>query len=174
MKYVHVKGFAELEKALSELPQKLLKNAMRRALYAGVKIIAKEAKLLCPVAPPSHVAVSYGAKIGELRRSIRASARVDRAKGTAYGYVKAGATPKNLAPFYAGFVEYGTAAHFIVPRKGTKALNVGGQYFAKVFHPGSAPRPFMRPAFDSKQNEALEAVRASLADAIKKNLPETP
>lgn len=170
MQYSNIKGFEELEKALSEFPQKLFKNALRRALYAGVKVIAKEAKVMCPVAPPSHAAAKYGAVQGELRRSIRYGTKFDKATGKAYGYVKAGATDKNLAPFYAHFVEFGTAAHLIFPRNGTGALALGDRVFAKVSHPGATPHPFMRPAMDAKQYEAIEAMRVSLADSIQKNM----
>ncbi len=169
MQYSNIKGFAELEKALSEFPKKLLKNAMRRALRAGVKVIATEAKLRCPVGPPSHVAsVKYGAKEGELRRSIKIG--TNTVKGSmVYGYVRAG----SFKAYYARWVEFGTAAHRISAKNGG-ALSFGGAVFQSVAHPGAAPHPFMRPALDAKRGEALEAVRASLADAVQKNLDVSP
>jgi HK97 gp10 family phage protein len=166
MKYTYIKGFEELEKALSEFPQKLLKNAMRRALYAGVKIIATEAKIHCPVAPPSQTAsVKYGAKTGDLRRSIKIGANTIKGTSTVYGYVRAG----NFKAYYARWVEFGTAAHRIAAKGG--ALSFDGNFYKSVAHPGATPHPFMRPALDAKWREALEAVAASLADSIEKNLP---
>lgn len=200
MNFENIKGFAELEKTLSEFPQKLFKSAMRRALYAGAKVIATEAKLLCPVAPPGGTAaVKYGATQGELRRSIRIGTRTDKATGTVSGYVKAGASDKNLAPYYARWVEYGTTAHLIkvsdqdrptrMTRNGLKAysmktinkmvvrgsLSIGGNFVGPVVaHPGATPKPFMRPALDTKRGAALEAIRASLQASIEKKLNESP
>lgn len=170
MQYLHIKGFPELEKALSEFPNKLLKNAMRRALYAGVKVIATEAKLQCPVGPPSQVAaVKYGAKEGELKRSIKIGTNTIKGKPVVYGYVRAG----SFKAYYAHWVEFGTAAHRISAKNGG-ALSFGGGFVHSVAHPGARPRPFMRPALDAKWMEALEAMRASLGDAIQKNLDIAP
>lgn len=173
--FVHVKGFEALDKALAEFPTKLFKSAVRRALYAGAKVIAAEAKANCPVGPPSQVASHYyGAKAGALRRSIRAGTRANWSRGQVVGYVKAGATPKNLAPFYAHFVEYGTAAHFIFPRKGPKVLKIAGKFAAYVPHGGAVEKPFMRPAFHRKQAAAIEAVRLSLLQSINQNMKGNP
>lgn len=171
MTFNNIKGWPELQKALDEFPQKLLKSTMRKALYAGAKVIALEARQLCPVAEPSNVAsVKYGAKTGTLKKSIRYGSTVDKSRMVVVGYVKAG--PRNdqdLAPYYGLWVEYGTAAHFIRHRKTTKALSFpAGGFASQVSHPGATPRPFMRPALDSKALEAIEAVRAVVAQAVAK------
>ena len=49
---------------------------------------------------------------------------------------------KGFGGWHANMVEFGTAPHMI----------------GNVSHPGSAPRPFMRPALLSKKNETLKAV----------------
>lgn len=169
MQYSNIKGFEELEKALSEFPQKLLKNAMRRALRAGVKVIATEAKIQCPVAPPSQTAsLKYGAKEGELRRSIRIGTNTIRGTSTVYGYVRAG----SFKAYYARWVEFGTASHSITAKG--RALSFGGNFYKSVAHPGAAPHPFMRPALDAKQHEAIDAMAASLAESISKKLNGAP
>lgn len=51
--------------------------------------------------------------------------------------------------FYAKFIEYGTKSHLIP--QGV----INGNYRRNIRHPGiSRPRPFMRPAFDTKKREA--------------------
>ena len=193
---IKVKGFADLEKSLSEFPQKLFKSAMRRALYAGAKVIAAEAKARCPVSPPGQVARDkYGARIGELRRSIRIGTGIEKHTGKVFSYVRAGVSAKNPSPYYAVWVEYGTAAHLIkvsdqdrptrMTHNGLKAysmktinkmvasgsLVIGKNFVGPVVsHPGATPRPFMRPALDTKAGAALEAVRASLQASIQKRL----
>jgi HK97 gp10 family phage protein len=54
---------------------------------------------------------------------------------------------------YAGFVEFGTKPHTIVPKKagGTLMFTVGGQkvFTKKVRHPGTKPQPYVVPAFEA-------------------------
>lgn len=59
---------------------------------------------------------------------------------------------------YAAYVEFGAAPHLIAPDD-AEALHwessEGGDAFAaKVMHPGTEPRPFLRPAVDEALNEA--------------------
>ena len=74
---------------------------------------------------------------GYLKKSLRIGTKSRR--GTVTAEVK-------TKVYYAKWVEYGTAAH--------------GK------HPGATPKPFMRPALDTKSNAALLAV----GEAIKKRL----
>lgn len=141
-----IKGGAELARALQELPVKLEKNVLRGAIRAGAKVFLDEAKLRVPVAS------------GKLRESLRISTRLVR--GRVLGTVTAGGGKANV--FYAQFVEHGTAPHVIIAGGGTKAgrvLAAGARILgAKVDHPGAAPKPFMRPAFDTKAQSALDTV----------------
>ena len=50
--------------------------------------------------------------------------------------------------FYARFVEYGTSPHLI--RRGV----IGGIPRRNIRHPGARPRPFLRPALDTKHDDA--------------------
>jgi HK97 gp10 family phage protein len=143
-----IRGGAELEKALRELPVKLERNILRGALRAGAKVFEQEAKRRVPT------------RTGKLRDSIRVSVRARR--GAIVAMVKAGGGKERV--FYAHLVERGTAPHVILAGGGTaggKLLAAGARLFgAKVDHPGAAARPFMRPAFDTQAAAALEAVRA--------------
>lgn len=64
--------------------------------------------------------------------------------------------PTVKAP-YAHFLEFGTAPHIV------------GGLFAGAQHPGTAPKPFARPAWDATQDQALaritEALRAEIMRA---------
>lgn len=173
---VHVKGLAELQKALDEFPASIERNIMRGALRAGANVIAEEARRLVPV------------QSGQLRESIRVSVRPQRGgglvatvkaggrfkvyksskpiKAAAYRTARASGGYDYHAPYYAFWVEYGTARHWIKP-KDRKSLFLAGLMRELVDHPGARPKPFMRPAFDSKAQAAIEA----MADYIRKRLP---
>ncbi len=122
-------GFAELERFLDELPEKLQAKVARVAMAAGARVIRDEARLVVPK------------KSGALKRSIRSSSGRAR-DGQITATIKAG----NKDAFYAHMVEFGTQPHDIRPKK-AKALKIGGGYALLMHHPGARPKPFMRPAY---------------------------
>ena len=144
---LHVSGLFELDKLLKELPAKVERNILRGAMRAGAKVFADRAKELVPV------------KSGQLRDSIKVSTRSKR------GRVSATVSAGGKKAFYAHMVEFGTARHFIKPRT-RKSLFFAGLAREVVDHPGSTPKPFMRPALDGGQVEAVNAA----ADYIRKRL----
>ena len=144
---LHVSGLVELDKLLKELPAKVERNILRGAMRAGAKVFADRAKELVPV------------KSGQLRDSIKVSTRSKR------GRVSATVSAGGKKAFYAHMVEFGTARHFIKPRT-RKSLFFAGLAREVVDHPGSTPKPFMRPALDGGQVEAVNAA----ADYIRKRL----
>lgn len=144
---IHVKGLSELQAFMDQLPAKIESNIMRSALRAGANVVLKEARANVPEKTgllKSGLKVSTSRKYGQVRAVVRA--------GGKHAYI-------------GKFVEYGTAAHFIKPKK-AKSLFIAGLLRDGVQHPGAAPKPFMRPALDSQAQAALMAV----GEAIKKRL----
>jgi HK97 gp10 family phage protein len=179
---VRVKGLADLNKFLQQLPAKMEQNVLRGALRAGANVIKDEAKRLVPVsAPNSRNKKRYGFRAGTLRDSIRVSARVKNGRVTASVYA-GGQTKSGAEVYYASWVEFGTAAHAIVAKradgkniarrinrmtKRSGSLQIGGRFVGvSVMHPGSRPRPYLRPALDGKAQAAVLAA----AEYIKKRL----
>jgi len=151
---LHVSGMSELDSLLKELPAKIEGNIMRGAVRAGAKVMEARAKELVPVDD------------GDLRDSIKVRAKSKR------GQVSATVRAGSKKAFYAHMVEFGTARHFIKPKK-RKSLFFAGIAREVVDHPGTSPKPFMRPALDNSQREAVDAaaayIRARLAkEAAKK------
>lgn len=152
MKNIKVKGLAELQTFLDQLPAKMEANVLRGALRAGAKPILEAAKSAAPVGEPSETnRKRYKLYAGALRDSIRISGRIDKRNGKVTASVKAGGKTKSGADvFYAHMVEFGTKPHII--GDGT--------------HPGVQARPFMRPALDAQSGAAIVAV----GEYIKKRL----
>jgi HK97 gp10 family phage protein len=153
---VEVKGLDEIEKRLQALPEKLRRKAIRQALTDGANIIVEQAKAICHKAPePTHPNAGHLADAINSRITVGergASARV----GIDYKKVKHG-----------HLVEFGTKAHGtgkprIVYIPGTGFRRVSGK------HPGSTKHPFMRPAFDTKGDEAVNRITTDLAKAVEK------
>ena len=155
---VDILGGKALAKMLSELPLKIERNIMRSALRAGASVIAAEARRNVPT------------DTLELKRSIRTSSNAKR------GVVEANAVVGNRKTkkgWYATFVEFGTAPHLIRAGKNKPALSFRDRNgiwhrVLEVNHTGAQAKPFMRPAFDSKGEEAVKAV----ADKIRERLTD--
>lgn len=143
----HVKGLDQLQKFLDALPAKMEANIMRGGLRAGAMVMRAEAQTKAPN------------RTGVLSKGIKVSTR--SSKGVVKAIVKTTGKHGYLAPW----LEYGTAAHRIAPKR-AKALFLGGIFVSSIEHPGSKPKPFMRPAMDSKASASLVAV----GEYVKKRL----
>ena len=139
-----VTGLAALQQYLDQLPAKVERNVLRGALRAGAKVELAEAKRLVPV---EH----GGAHAGALRDSLRIKTS---SRG---GLVKAIVSAGSKVAYWAKWVEFGTAAHFIKPCN-RKSLFLAGMFKEGVNHPGAKKKPFMRPALDNTANAAIAAV----------------
>ncbi len=144
---VHVKGLAELEKYLDQVPVKMQKNVMRGALRAGMEPVAEAAK------------TNIHSVSGQLAAGLKIRTR---AKGSV---VMARLVAEGKHYFVAKWVEFGTAAHNIAAKAGG-ALSFAGIFAAAVWHPGARPHPFLRPALDGNATAAVVAA----AEYIKKRL----
>lgn len=171
----HVKGLAELQKFLDQLPAKIEKNIMRGALRAGMNVVK-------PVASTKVHSVS-----GALARGLNVG--TNSKGGTVWSRLKA----KGPHGYIARFLEYGTLPHFIsIPEaekpinwrlsikrgeivrasmttinRNIRSLKISGSFVGPtVFHPGSQKKAFMRPALDEQASAAVVAA----ADYIKKRL----
>lgn len=138
MSDVKVKGLAELNRFLQQLPVKMEQNVLRGALRAGAKPVQESAKANAPVAT------------GELRDGIKIT--TSSRKGRITATVKL--TGKHA--FLGNWLEFGVAAHEIVAKSGG-VLVFGDTVARKVSHPGISPRPFMRPALETRATDAVLA-----------------
>lgn len=146
---IHVSGLKELNDALKELPERIARNALSAGVYAAAKVIKDEARALAPNYT-GPVAKGHPPP-GTLKRSVimkHIAEKSGKYQQTFYVLVRHGKKYKkqgkkgNLSQdaFYWRFVEFGTVK--------------------------MAAKPFMRPAFESKKQEALEAMREKLATRI--------
>lgn len=145
---IEVRGLAQLNKALKTLPETVQRNVLSRAVVRGARIIQRAAKSRAPVLSGNlrkNIIVSRG-----VRRGTEASAFVIIRKWSQKAIAafkkrskkKGRANPRD--PFYWQFLEFGTSK--------------------------MAARPFMRPAFEAKKEEAAKEVRDALREEIEKEL----
>lgn len=138
-KLVNVKGLDSLQKFLDQLTPKLEANVMRGALRAGMKEVLPEAQR------------RVNSRSGELAKGMRIGTKQ---KGrTVYSTLKV----KGKHAFIGYMLEFtGAVPHDIKPKK-AKSLFIAGLFGQVVHHPGFRAQPFLRPALDTKANEAVVA-----------------
>lgn len=155
-----VTGLADLQKFLDALPAKMERNILRGAMRAGAKVQLARAKELVP-------AETTGPHPGALRDSLRIKTS---ARGSV---VKASVTAGGKKAFWASWVEFGTAAHFIKP-KNKKSLFFAGIAREVINHPGAKPKPYMRPALDATVTAAVAAVGLYIRSRLTKEGIDVP
>lgn len=154
---VSISGLKELQAALKELPDRIAKNVLRGSVAAGAAVIRKEAQSRAPVytgevaaghPPPGTLKRSIVQKqIKELSSADKQTFFVTVRKGKQYrGQGKKGNLSQDA--YYGSWVEFGTSK--------------------------MAAKPYMRPAFEAKKNEAVEAIRAYLAKRIPEEAAKLP
>ena len=146
---VRIDGLQELARALRELPQRVARNGLRASVYAGAKVIRDEAKLKAPMAtaplgpnqpPPGTLKRSIIMKqVPELSGDKKQTFFVTVRQGKKY---RKQGKKGNLSQdaWYWRFVEFGTVK--------------------------MSAKPFLRPAFEGKKMEAVDAIKQRLAERV--------
>lgn len=155
---VDVQGLSELDDALAELGNAVAGQVLYAALMAGAKPIQDTAQSLAPVSNKPHRRYKYRSKknrgsqsqpaefdivpSGTLRKSISRK----RLKGKKWADLTGGGAFVGVSwtgdAFYGRFVEFGTK--------------------------NMAAKPFLRPAFIQRQNDALDIIKQRLAANIER------
>ena len=155
-----VTGLKELDMFLSALPDRMQRQAYRNGLTAAAAVVRDEARLRAP------------RQTGKMARALRSGSPRQQQDGSFSISVR---LTGNDHAFLGLFHEYGVAPHLIAStgkgqgrvavRKATetgqhigKVMKIGDRYVSGVVsHPGHAAHPFMRPALDSKADDAVKA-----------------
>lgn len=161
MSTTSVKGLKELDAFLSALPKNMQKGAYRAGLTAAAAVVRDEARLRAPK------------RTGKMAKAIRSGSPRQNQDGTFSIRVS---LDKGDHGFLGLFHEYGVSPHLIAStgrgegrvaiRKAADGtgtveggvMKIGDRFVSGIIsHPGHRAHPFMRPALDGKQKEAVEA-----------------
>jgi HK97 gp10 family phage protein len=163
---VYVAGLKELQEALRQLPKNIARNVLRGGVAAGAAVIRKEAQARAPFYYPagSYTDLATGkTHVGKLQD----------------GHPPPGTLKRSIVQKQINELSNETKQVFYVTvRKGKKYQKQGKKgnlsqdaYYATWVEFGTAKmaaRPFMRPAFEAKKAEAIQAIKAY----IEKRIPE--
>lgn len=171
---VKITGLKELERSLQELEKAATrKTVVRNALKKGAAPIASAMAANAQRTPDPKIGANIvvGTKIkGEAGKAAFSQAMrqgFDRASAVKAMRDARWAAKCSLPPviMYVGPSERFRFTHFW--EFGTKPrINKG--MFAGTKHPGTRPTPFIRPAWDSQRDAALQAITTELAEQILK------
>lgn len=170
----NLEGFGELEAALAEVAKQATRVAItRRALQKAAVPMRDRAKQYAPIDGgnlESSIVLSTRAT-GEVGRAAYAATM--RSGGDAAAAVAAMRDARRAAKainppailylgptqkaFYAKFVEFGTRAR------------LNGGVYAGTMHPGTAPQPFLRPAFDAEAKGTIDRLAPLIWSEIDKS-----
>jgi HK97 gp10 family phage protein len=145
-KKVVIEGMDELKMKVKGISRRVAIN-LESAMLAGAAVVEKEADALAP-----------DPKI-EKETQEKSPSRVAVAVG-----------PEKEKWFWR-FFETGATAHEIKARKAKALLFEGRNGFmlaSSVDHTGMGARPFLRPAFDSKKDEAVRVIGSILKAEIER------
>jgi len=136
-------GFTEIEGWLQALPEKVGERALRSAANAGATVIKDEVVLRAPQSSGRLKRAVYQKHIDERSGETNQTYFVGVRQGT-----KTAAGRKDLAndAFYWRFVEYGTSK--------------------------KPAEPFIRPAWESRSLDAVEAMRERLREKVTEAIAE--
>lgn len=154
MTTIKLEGFAEVDAALEDLSKAAGKGVLRRAGIKALHPIAETAFNMAPDDPATggydlKASIGVSTKLSPRQKAKhRKTVRDD--KSSVEVFVGAGPITQ------AHTVEFGTAPH----------INAG--MFAGTQHPGTAPQPFMRPAWDAGKMGVLEDLKRELWAEIEK------
>lgn len=150
----HISGLKELEAALGNLTAAVGKTTTRAALRKAAGPMVAKAKELAPKGKTGRLkaSIKIGTKLNgrqqKIKRALTAEERaaVELFIGPSYA--------KGDKGRHGHLVEFGTAPH-----------QQGGKFKGSL-HPGTAPQPFMRPAWDTEKGPMIERIKPLLYKAI--------
>ncbi|MBA1157762.1 HK97-gp10 family putative phage morphogenesis protein [Microvirga mediterraneensis] len=158
-----IEGLAKLRAKLRALPAEA-KAEIRQALTQSAEEVADMARRLAPYESgdlKASIKVVHGSYTPENSNVRGVSATAD---GDADPDLTVSVVAGNAKAFYAAWVEFGTAAHVIKPKRPGGLLNINGRLIEQVSHPGGTPRPYFFPAWRANKRR----VRGRITRATKK------
>lgn len=164
-----VRGKSEVKTFTAGLPAQIESKLLRGAARAAANVVADEARSRSE----SH----------EVAGAIKVATKLEETRVIAKVQVK------GPGAYIAPWLEYGTDPHFISvdasQREGrtvnrinrlakedgsSHSLVINGKFVGTtVLHPGARPHPFLRPALDAKEGEAIAAAQGYINARVGKS-----
>ncbi|VVD63892.1 hypothetical protein PPN31114_00245 [Pandoraea pneumonica] len=149
-------GFSESAAALLKLADDLAESALRSAAVAGGTILRDEAALRAPQGETGNLGRALYLKFIEERSTETSKMYYVSIRGGKKG------DGRNDVAFYGPMVEFG---HWYVPPK-PKGVRWKSHRANSVGKHWVAARPFIRPAWEARKTDAVDAMRNRLKEKL--------
>lgn len=149
-----ITGYKQAEINVKALEDRIGRGAMRGAMTKAARIVAAAARRNAPVGRTGALKKSIRAKVVTNTKKNEVVARVGPSRKAQGKDPKTGLVTRPAR--YAHLVEFGTASRGVYGEKG------------KTVTPGSPPKPFLRPAYESTRRQAVEVYKTNLGPEIQK------
>ncbi len=147
-------GFDDAAEKLESLPDKIERKIGIKAIRAGAWLIINAAR--------QNLQRLGAVKTGNLRKSI--GLKTKKAKTHLIGVTIGARIDGEHSGQHAHLVEFGTSPHVIRSRK---LMSDGSTVYGHIVtHPGSRPKPFLRPAIDTNEDAVLLKVGSVVKSEI--------
>lgn len=166
----NVDGFKELEQALENVGESVSAKALRGALRSGGNIVKRSIE--------RNISANFDSDTGQLGESVRAKSTLNKKQNhniyDAAVYVgvynvravQAAAGKDIPASVIAYWLEAGVKPHDLNAKSKRSRGKVGEG--SNNFHPGIAPKPFIRPALFNNEDRVISSTRADLKKRIER------
>ena len=145
---ITIEGLDELKSRLSQSGD-YIRDELGKTMLEAVLGIQQSARSFAP-----H-------KTGNLQRSILEDVQDSGMQGIVY--------VDNVSAPYGIFMEMGTSPHDIYPVNARALFWPGADHpYRMVHHPGTAPRPFMQPAFEENQDKVISMFQDMMEAVVNK------
>lgn len=179
---IDLSGDRALVEFINSFPDVVVKGAMRDASAKAFRPIRKAARANAKAWGTKAKATRkepWASRWSEIAKSIVLKQKTYSRKGVVYTHVGVdmkeypnrgrGTEPSFVPGRIAYILEYGTSAHYA--NKGARRFSGRGDSLVTVrasggMHPGSAPRPFLRPAYDANKAQAHTTMTTQLRPAL--------
>lgn len=158
-----VRGMKRLRKKLKQLPDKLARKVIRKAVTAAGTPVVKQARQLMKNLPHSTGLTPTGATRKRLHRTLTKKTRTYKRSQTIVGIIG----PRAKEAPHASLVESGTRPHEIMAKGRVLAGN--GRFFGRrVRHPGSRGGHHLQRALLMKRSTALSKFTQKVRSELRK------
>lgn len=150
-----IEGLADLEKSLDNLSKAVGRNVLRRSMRKAAEPMAEMARELAPVRTGKlRESIKFGSLLNGSQRKLQRKLTLE--ERTAIELFLGPSYVKGSGGRVGHLVEFGTKPH------------LNGGLFPGTMHPGTAPQPFMRPAFDAEARPTIDRLGPILWSEIEK------
>jgi hypothetical protein len=161
-----VKGREAVKRFITSIPEKMERGVLRGAAKAGGAVIMEEAKArVSSDEVGEHLQMKAKSERGQIKVRISIKPGFWRSVGT---WLELGTDPHYISVDASQRNGRSVGRINRLAKTGTLVIN-GKPVGSTVFHPGARPSPWLRPALDLKERDAIAAAQSYINARVRRS-----